>query len=47
MWLWYSGYFAKGWNGVEIKVNPPGSHYGLVMQKYSLINKAATIESRI
>ena len=32
-WLWYSGNFAPNWNGVTINVNPPGSHYGLVMQK--------------
>jgi hypothetical protein len=36
MWLWYSGNFAVGWNGTEIKVNPPGSHYGFVMQKIQI-----------
>ena len=33
MWLMYSGNF---WNDGEIKSNPPGSHYGLVMQKFRL-----------
>jgi hypothetical protein len=33
MWLMYSGNFATDWNGESIKPNPPGSHYGLVMQK--------------
>ena len=33
MWMMYSGNF---WNDGEIKVNPPGSHYGLVMQKFQL-----------
>jgi hypothetical protein len=37
MWLWYSGNYAVGWNGTEIKVNPPGSHYGLVMQKIQIL----------
>jgi hypothetical protein len=37
MWLWYSGNFATGWNGAEIKVNPPDSHYGLVMQKIQIL----------
>ena len=35
-WLWYSGNFAPDWNGVKINANPPGSHYGLVMQKIQL-----------
>lgn len=35
-WLWYSANFAKSTNGMRIKENPPGSHYGLVMQKISL-----------
>jgi hypothetical protein len=35
-WLWYSGNFAPDWNGVKIAENPPGSHYGLVMQKITL-----------
>jgi len=33
MWLLYSGNFAPDWNGVKINANPPGSHYGLVLQK--------------
>jgi hypothetical protein len=36
MWLWYSGNFAVGWNGAKIETNPPGSHYGLVMQKIQI-----------
>jgi hypothetical protein len=35
-WLWYSGNFATSKNGMSIAENPPGSHYGLVMQKISL-----------
>jgi hypothetical protein len=37
-WLWYSANFAKSKNGMNINENPPGSHYGLVMQKI-LLNK--------
>jgi hypothetical protein len=36
MWLMYSGNFATNWNGEQIKPNPVGSHYGLVMQKVQL-----------
>ena len=36
MWMCYSGNFAKGWNGVQINENPPGSHYGLVLQEIEL-----------
>lgn len=37
LWMCYSGNFAKGWNGVLINENPPGSHYGLVLQEIELI----------
>lgn len=37
-WLLYSGNFAPNWNGVKIESNPPGSHYGLVLQKVELLN---------
>jgi hypothetical protein len=36
-WMLYSGNFSPGWNGGEIKVNPPGSHYGMVLQKIELL----------
>ncbi len=35
-WLCYSGNFSDGWNGVKLKSNPPGSHYGLHFQEVSL-----------
>ena len=38
MWLMYSGNFATNWNGEAIKANPPGSHYGLVMQKIEIVS---------
>lgn len=39
VWLCYSGNFAKGWNGVPIEENPPGSHYGLVLQEMRLLGR--------
>ena len=36
-WLAYSGNFATDWNGMKIIANPPGSHYGLVLQKVELL----------
>jgi hypothetical protein len=39
LWLCYSGNFASGWNDMEIKSNPPGSAYGLVLQEMILLDK--------
>ncbi len=36
-WLLYSGNFATDWNGLRIEANPPGSHYGMVLQKIQLL----------
>jgi len=36
-WLLYSGNFATDWNGTQIKTNPPGSHYGMVLQKIEFL----------
>lgn len=36
-WLLYSGNFATDWNGMKIKSDPPGSHYGMVFQKFEFI----------
>jgi hypothetical protein len=36
-WLLYSGNFATDWNGMKIMPNPPGSHYGMVFQKFEFI----------
>ena len=35
-WLCYSGNFAPDWNNEKILANPPGSRYGLVLQKIRL-----------
>ena len=37
LWLCYSGNFAPDWNGIIIKENPPGSHYGMVLQEIELL----------
>jgi hypothetical protein len=38
-WMLYSGNFARDWNGMQIKENPPGSHYGMVLQKIEFVIK--------
>ena len=37
-WLLYSGNFAPDWNGMKIKSDPPGTHYGMVLQKIEFLN---------
>lgn len=46
LWLCYSGNFARDWNGEKIKSNPPGSHYGLVLQEVKLLDKRELAECR-
>jgi hypothetical protein len=36
LWMCYSGNFANGWNATEIRVNPPGSRYGMVLKEIEL-----------
>lgn len=36
-WMLYSGNFAPDWNGLKILANPPGSHYGLILQKIEFL----------
>ena len=38
-WFLYSGNYATDWNGMKINVNPPGTHYGLVLQKIQLLRR--------
>jgi hypothetical protein len=37
LWLCYSANFANNWNGVDLKVNPPGGRYGLCLHEVQLI----------
>jgi hypothetical protein len=37
LWLCYSANFSPGWNGVELKVNPPGGRYGLCLHEVKLL----------
>lgn len=37
LWMCYAGNFAPSWNGITIKVNPPGSQSGLVLQAVELL----------
>lgn len=47
MWLLYSGNYAPDWNGEKIIANPPGSHYGMVIQKIELQQKDDRFKSTI
>jgi hypothetical protein len=37
LWLCYSANFSPGWNGVELKLNPPGGRYGLCLHEIKLL----------
>jgi hypothetical protein len=39
MWLLYTANFSLDENDKPHKVNPPGSHYGIVFQKIQLLKK--------
>ncbi len=36
LWLCYSANFSSGWNGVDLKINPPGGRYGLSLHEVEL-----------
>jgi len=36
LWLCFSANFSPGWNGVELKFNPPGGRYGLCLHEVQL-----------
>lgn len=38
-WLLYSGNYSGPFNGKEIKVNPPGGHYGITFQRVQFLSK--------
>ncbi|MCX5656601.1 MAG: hypothetical protein NTY65_18345 [Planctomycetota bacterium] len=40
LWLCYSANFSPGWNGVELKFNPPGGRYGLSLHEIRLLGPA-------
>jgi hypothetical protein len=37
LWLCYSANFSPGWNGVDLKWNPPGGRYGLCLHEIKLL----------
>jgi len=41
-WICYSGNFATDWRDTKINENPPGSHYGLVLQEIKFLSKETT-----
>jgi len=38
LWLAYSANFSPGWNGVDLKINPPGGRYGLSLHELKLLD---------
>ena len=36
LWLCYSANFSSGWNGLDLKINPPGGRYGLSLHEVKL-----------
>ena len=44
MWLCFSGNFATDWRDIKIAENPPGSHYGLVLQSIELLSQESNVE---
>jgi hypothetical protein len=36
LWLCYSANFAPNWNGMKLKINPPGGRYGLCLAEVRL-----------
>jgi hypothetical protein len=36
LWLCYSANFSSGWNGVDLRINPPGGRYGLSLHELEL-----------
>lgn len=38
-WIVYPGNFVTSWTDIIVEEDPPGSHYGLVMQKVELLKK--------
>jgi hypothetical protein len=46
MWICYSGNFATDWRDIKIEEDPPGSHYGLVLQYIELLTRERYVELR-
>jgi hypothetical protein len=42
LWLCYSANFSPGWNGVDLKFNPPGGRYGLCLHEMQLLGPNET-----
>jgi hypothetical protein len=38
MWLCYSANFAPNWNGMKLRINPPGGRYGLCLHELRLLS---------
>ena len=45
LWLCYSANFSPGWNGVDLKINPPGGRYGLSLHEVKLMARGTSTPS--
>ena len=45
LWLCYSANFSRGWNGVELKFNPPGGRYGLCLHEVKLLGPSDSLST--
>ena len=43
LWLCYSANFAPNWNGMKLKINPPGGRYGLCLHEVQLLGPGAGV----
>ena len=43
LWLCYSANFAPDWNGMKLKINPPGGRYGLCLHELRLLAPSEAI----
>jgi hypothetical protein len=42
LWLCFSANFAPDWNGMKLKINPPGGRYGLCLHELRLLSPGET-----
>lgn len=42
LWLCYSANFSPGWNGVDLKIDPPGGRYGLCLHEVKLMSSGTS-----
>lgn len=46
LWLCYSANFAANWNGMKLKIDPPGGRYGLCLHEVRLLAPGEKVEEK-